>query len=218
MNIKEIITNHEGSIVFYPFSGFDFKIIDTINDSLPENHLFIYCSVGGTREEYQVLESNKRASGWFLEVEHIENKMGLQEKEITFSVKLKENEKFNTTFFTLSDKTKLIFVKGEVFDFVHYLSSQGIDLLKLSIIIKGVGPWKDELTQLVKSIYCNNVETDNTLKFLLTENVYLNNIEEVFSQTEFYKSSQKIDNWTTLLYKSETIKKKFSVNRMLRYN
>jgi hypothetical protein len=196
MNLQEIINRHEGDIFFYPFSGSHFEIIKNINHSIigenkifEDNNtraLFIYCSFGGSEAEYdQWSIGNPKACGLHDGVNFIENKLGLQKFKIINSSKLTDDN-VDGTFYEFADKTKIIFIKGEVFSFVEKLQFDNYSLNSFNLIISMVGGFNSELGNLVRKFHTNNNETEK-IKVLITENGYLNDIQELFNESGFFK-------------------------------
>ena len=93
MTSYEIINNHEGIIFFYPFSGTDFNIITELRNLATvfnKKVLFIYCSFGGSQEEYEnfTIENRDKARGLHTDANNIANKLGLKGIEVSSFQKL----------------------------------------------------------------------------------------------------------------------------------
>jgi hypothetical protein len=196
MNSYELIYKHEGLVVFYPFSGTHFEIINPLKDAfsvLEINVLFIYCSMGGSQDEFDNWSiNNPLARGLYEDVNFTENKLGLKKIKIETFEKLTDEE-FDAEYYTF-DNCELIFVKGEAFKFIVYLENKKIDLLKLNLILSYAKGFDQVLKELILKFHPikTHEEDQNILKILTINNHYLEDLKELFSKTTSYQSSFEI--------------------------
>jgi hypothetical protein len=218
MDIRDVIEGNKTDIYFYPFSGSHFEIIEAITGQSNQPSLFIFCSFGGTQEEYDHWSiNNPNACGLHSDVSHIENKLGLSKLVITEAIKLEDSE-FDATLYHFDNsnpKTKLIFVKGEVFKFVEYLENKQINLLRLNLIISFVGGFGDSLKALVKKFYNATDAEDFPYKYLITQNGYSDEIKALFEDANSYNIEQSFfdsrgENYF-FLFSNETVKRIFKL-------
>jgi hypothetical protein len=196
MNSYELIYKHEGLVVFYPFSGTHFEIINPLKDAvsgLEKKVLFIYCSFGGSQDEFDTWSiNNPFARGLYEDVNFTQNKLGLKKIKIETYEKLTDEE-FDAEFYSF-DNCELLFVKGEVFKFIEYLDNKKIDLLKLNLILSYAKGFDQVLKELILKFHPikTNEEEQNKLKILTINNHYLEDVNELFSKTTSYQSSFEI--------------------------
>ncbi|MBM3185975.1 MAG: hypothetical protein FJZ67_06710 [Bacteroidetes bacterium] len=189
MKTYEIINNHEGTIFFYPFCGTHFEIIKPLNDAisgLNKKILYVYCSIGGTQDEFENWGiNNPLARGLHTDVNFIENKLGLKNFEIESYQKLTD---FNVdaSYYTFYN-AELIFIKGEAFEFTDYLQNEGIDLLKMNLILSFALGFDDVLKSLILKFHLPNSNNRYVPKMIVINNHYLNNVKELFLKTNSYQ-------------------------------
>lgn len=197
MKTHEIINNHDGLVFFYPFSGTHFEIIKPLNDAvsgLNKKILYVYCSIGGTQEEFDNWSNNNPlARGNYEEVHFTENKLGLKKIKIEKSEKLTDEE-IDARYYSF-ENCELVYVKGEAFKFIEYLSNNEIDTLKLNLILSFALGFDDVLKALILKFHPISIieNVENKSKMLIVNNLYLNEVIELFSQTTSYQSSLDIE-------------------------
>lgn len=186
MKINEILKNHDGTIFFYPFSGSHFEIIEKLNTYFSNKPLYIYCSFGGIQEEFDNWRiDNPHARGLYTDVNFIENKLGLKNFEIKSFQKLADSF-FDASYYT-SCNAELIFVKGEVFEFIDYLLKEEIDLLKINLILSYAQGLDEVLKSLIFKFHLPNSKERYVPKMIVLNNQYLNDVKELFMGTNSYQ-------------------------------
>lgn len=186
MKINEIIKNHDGTIFFYPFSGSHFEILEKINTFFSNKPLFIYCSFGGIQEEFDNWRiDNPHARGLHTDVDFIENKLGLKNFEIVSFQKLADAN-VDASYYT-SYNAELIFVKGEAFEFIDYILNEGIDLLKMNLILSYAQGFDEVLKSLIFKFHLPNSKERYVPKMIVINNQYLNDVKELFLETNSYQ-------------------------------
>lgn len=206
MKTHELIKNHEGIIFFYPFSGTDFKIITELRNLAPvfnKKALFVYCSFGGSQEEYEnfAIENRDKARGLHTDANNIENKLGLKGIKVSSFQKLTDVN-FDASYYTFDD-AELVFVSGEAFHFMDCLQTEGIDLFKLNLILSYAGGFDEELKKLIlKFSQPTGKEVgEYGPKMITINNHYLTDVEELFSDSELYKWRREFEVKTTHIEK-----------------
>lgn len=197
MKVHQLIKNHDGLVFFYPFSGTHFEIINPLNDAitgLNRKVLFVYCSIGGSQEEFDNWSiNNPLALGLYEDVNYIENKLGLKKIKIESFQKLTDEE-FDSNYYSF-DNCELIFIKGEVFKFIDYLQEQDVELVKMNLILSYAQGFGDVLKALILKFHPirTNEDDEKKTKILVVNNHYLDDIKELFSQSTCYQSSFEIE-------------------------
>ena len=206
MKTHELIKNHEGIIFFYPFSGTDFKIIAELRNLatvFDKKVLFIYCSFGGSQEEYEnfAIENRDKARGLHTDANNIENKLGLKGIKVSSFQKLTDVN-FDASYYTFDD-AELVFVSGEAFHFIDSLQTEGIDLFNLNLILSLAGGFDEELKKLIlKFSQPTGKEVgEYGPKMITINNHYLTDVEELFSDSELYKWRREFEVKTTHIEK-----------------
>jgi len=223
MTSYEIINNHEGIIFFYPFSGTDFNIITELRNLATvfnKKVLFIYCSFGGSQEEYEnfTIENRDKARGLHTDANNIANKLGLKGIEVSSFQKLIDVN-FDASYYTFDD-AELVFVSGEAFHFIDCLQTEGIDLCKWNLILSYAGGFDEELKKLILKFSqptCKELGEYDP-KMITINNHYLTDVEELFSDSELYKWPIEFEVKTTHIEKYIILfeKKEFhSLHRVL---
>ena len=206
MKTHELIKNHEGIIFFYPFSGTDFKIIAELRNLatvFDKKVLFIYCSFGGSQEEYEnfAIENRDKVRGLHTDANNIENKLGLKGIEVSSFQKLIDVN-FDASYYAFDD-AELVFVSGEAFHFIDSLQTEGIDLFNLNLILSYAGGFDKELKKLILKFSqpsCKEV-CEYGPKMITINNHYLTDVEELFSDSELYKWRREFEVKTTHIEK-----------------
>ena len=206
MTSYEIINNHEGIIFFYPFSGTDFNIITELRNLATvfnKKALFVYCSFGGSQEEYEnfTIENRDKARGLHTDANNIENKLRLKGIKVSSFQKLTDVN-FDASYYTFDD-VELVFVSGEAFHFMECLQTEGIDLFKLNLILSYAGGFDKELKKLILKFSqpsCKEV-CEYGPKMITINNHYLTDVEELFSDSELYKWRREFEVKTTHIEK-----------------
>ena len=215
MKTHELIKNHEGIIFFYPFSGTDFKIIAELRNLatvFDKKVLFIYCSFGGSQEEYEnfAIENRDKVRGLHTDANNIENKLGLKGIEVSSFQKLIDVN-FDASYYAFDD-AELVFVSGEAFHFIDSLQTEGIDLFNLNLILSLAGGFDEELKKLIlKFSQPTGKEVgEYGPKMITINNHYLTDVEDLFSDSELYKwrrvfevKTTHIEKYTILFEKKE---------------
>ena len=206
MKTHELIKNHEGIIFFYPFSGTDFNIITELRNLATvfnKKALFVYCSFGGSQEEYEnfTIENRDKARGLHTDANNIENKLRLKGIKVSSFQKLTDVN-FDASYYTFDD-VELVFVSGEAFHFMECLQTEGIDLFKLNLILSYAGGFDKELKKLILKFSqpsCKEV-CEYGPKMITINNHYLTDAEELFSDSELYKWRREFEVKTTHIEK-----------------
>ncbi len=206
MKTHELIKNHEGIIFFYPFSGTDFNIITELRNLATvfnKKALFVYCSFGGSQEEYEnfTIENRDKARGLHTDANNIENKLRLKGIKVSSFQKLTDVN-FDASYYTFDD-VELVFVSGEAFHFMECLQTEGIDLFKLNLILSYAGGFDEELKKLILKFSqpsCKEV-CEYGPKMITINNHYLTDVEELFSDSELYKWRREFEVKTTHIEK-----------------
>lgn len=186
MKINEILNNHDGPIFFYPFSGTHFEIIEKLNTYFSNKPLYIYCSFGGIQEVFDNWRiDNPHARGLYTDVNFIENKLGLKNFEIKSFQKLADS--FVDASYYTSCNAELIFVKGEVFEFIDNLLKEEIDLLKINLILSYAQGLDEVLKSLIFKFHIPNSKERYVPKMIVLNNQYLNDVKELFIETNSYQ-------------------------------
>ena len=206
MKTHELIKNHEGIIFFYPFSGTDFKIIAELRNLatvFDKKVLFIYCSFGGSQEEYEnfAIENRDKVRGLHTDANNIENKLGLKGIEVSSFQKLIDVN-FDASYYAFDD-AELVFVSGEAFHFIDSLQTEGIDLFNLNLILSLAGGFDEELKKLILKFSQpkGNEVGEYGPKMITINNHYLTDVEELFSDSELYKWRREFEVKTTHIEK-----------------
>ena len=206
MKTHELIKNHEGIIFFYPFSGTDFKIIAELRNLatvFDKKVLFIYCSFGGSQEEYEnfAIENRDKARGLHTDANNIENKLGLKGIKVSSFQKLTDVN-FDASYYTFDD-ADLVFVSGEAFHFIDSLQTEGIDLFNLNLILSYAGGFDEELKKLILKFSQpkGNEVGEYGPKMITINNHYLTDVEGLFSDSELYKWRREFEVKTTHIEK-----------------
>ena len=206
MKTHELIKSHEGIIFFYPFSGTDFNIITELRNLATvfnKKALFVYCSFGGSQEEYEnfTIENRDKARGLHTDANNIENKLRLKGIKVSSFQKLTDVN-FDASYYTFDD-VELVFVSGEAFHFMECLQTEGIDLFKLNLILSYAGGFDKELKKLILKFSqpsCKEV-CEYGPKMITINNHYLTDVEELFSDSELYKWRREFEVKTTHIEK-----------------
>lgn len=206
MKTHELIKNHEGIIFFYPFSGTDFKIITELRNlatGFNKKALFVYCSFGGSQDEYEnfTIENRDKARGLHTDANNIENKLGLKGIEVSSFQKLTDVN-FDASYYTFDD-VELVFVSGEAFHFIDRLQTEGIDLFNLNLILSYAGGFDEELKKLILKFSQPTLKKVGEYgpKMISINNHYLTDVEELFSDSELYKWRREFEVKTTHIEK-----------------
>jgi hypothetical protein len=197
MKVHELIKNHDGLVFFYPFSGIHFDIINPLKSAitgLNRKVLFVYCSIGGSQEEFDNWSiNNPLALGRYEDVNYTENKLGLKKIKIESCQKLTDEE-FEANYYSF-DNCELIFIKGEAFKFIDYLRELDVDLVKMNLILSYAYGFGDVLKALILKFHPirTNEDDEKKTKILVINNHYLDDIKELYSQTTCYQYSFEIE-------------------------
>lgn len=196
MKTHEIINNHEGLIFFYPFSGTHFEIIKPLNDAisgLNKKILYVYCSIGGTQEEFDNWRiNNPLARGLYEEVHFTENKLGLKRIKIETFERLTDVE-FDARHYSF-ENCELVYVKVEAFNFIEYLEHNMIDIVKMNLIFSFAGGFDDVLKALILKFHPIKAieDNENSPKMIVVNNHYVDELKELFKHSTFYQYSLEI--------------------------
>ncbi len=197
MKSHEIIKKHDGLVLFYPFSGIHFDIMHHLKHSisgLDLKFLFVYCSIGVTKDEYDHWsKNNPLARGHFEDVTFIENKLGLKKIEINSFQKLSDDQ-FDAEYYTF-DTCELIFVKSEVFQYIDYLLKEEVKLPDMNLILSYAQGFDNVLITLIQKFHPIRTEDQkyNHVKIIVVNNHYLEDVCELYAQTNSYQSRIEIE-------------------------
>ena len=165
--------------------------------------LFIYCSFGGSQEEYEnfAIENRDKVRGLHTDANNIENKLGLKGIEVSSFQKLIDVN-FDASYYAFDD-AELVFVSGEAFHFIDSLQTEGIDLFNLNLILSLAGGFDEELKKLIlKFSQPTGKEVgEYGPKMITINNHYLTDVEELFSDSELYKWRREFEVKTTHIEK-----------------
>ncbi len=179
-----LLNNH---VIFYPFSGADFGLINLIKDKdETKNALYIYCTIA-TREEHDL----GNFPGCFDTIDFLENKMGLSKLKISNVVKL--DNVFDARYYEFESGVKLVFVKYDVFSFMSYLRFINAPLSNFNTVFKLCGS-TNNIIPIVRDIH-NPADTIN--QFIIVDDIFLNDVkchfESIDNPTRSYLNIEDFD-------------------------
>lgn len=212
MTIKEVIDQHTGQIIFYPFCGNDFDfILQFASHPISEcNVLYIYCTVSSDLD-YDILKVDRtKLIGSPMFVNNLNEEiisLFHVSKDSIFKLDDTNNSKIDVSFceFELEvdaldsiRNQKLMFVFGEVFDFANYLHSNNIDLKSMNIVLRNTGDFK-KLHPLM-DLFHPRIKT-NKKKFIITyKDVWENDITNYYRHDGIYQYKNYFSEYTSIIY------------------